>query len=111
MGLPLDEHKARLQAQTYQYQLHIQTLSSEQEKFKLKLSRQEKGSDGFFERLHTATIRQGKLRSSSSNVQEAQDDTLLNLFNSAAVHRFGTNSDTICYSWADWGHGDFKGSP
>ena len=98
-GLLLDEDLGHLQAEAYQYRLRVKTLDLEREKFQVKLSRKIKEFQVSFENIHTSMISQGKLASSFSKAQEAQDDVLLSLFKGAAVHRFTTNRNTICFSW------------
>ena len=98
-GLLLDEDLGHLQAEAYQYRLRVKTLDLEREKFQVKLSRKIKEFQVSFENIHTSMISQGKLASSFSKAQEAQDDVLLSLFKGAAVHRFTINRNTICFSW------------
>ena len=100
----VDPLKASLQAQTYQYHLGVKTLSSQKTRFELNLSRKEKTSKGPFEQLHTATIRNGRLNSSSS----IEDDALLNLFRGASVHHFTKEADTICFAWSVSDFGTLK---
>lgn len=97
---PIDEERARLQAETYQYRLRVKTLNERDEQFQLKLSRKEKGSTGSFERLHTASINKGELTSTSSTVKDVEDDTLLNLFKSASFHKFIEGGSAVSFAWS-----------
>lgn len=85
---PIDEERARSEAETYQYKLRVKTVNSQAGRFQLKLSRKEKGSEGPFDRLHTAMVNKGRVSSTSSTARESEDDTLLNLFKYASFQNF-----------------------
>ncbi|MGV8948687.1 MAG: DUF637 domain-containing protein [Candidatus Paracaedibacter sp.] len=90
----------------YQYQVSVKTLSSQNEKFQVKLSRKNKGSLGSFERLHTALISQGRLASKSSDNKD--EDELLTLFKGASVSRKMNHDGTVCFLWNIPGVGTLK---
>jgi len=87
------------QSQAFQYHLSLETYSAQDQNYALQLSRKLKGSDGLFERLHTANITEGTLTINPSQTKEVENDTLLTLFKGGWAYKFIKENGENCVEW------------